>query len=195
MKTLIPLLLVSLVSCGRHKSSGPSNVRSVDPLEAYHQRPLEVTQTEDVSLIRKKQIIVRYDCNGHVTSNKLETINFLSKKLTAKYENRKEAWSFDVYNRTTRDGNRGVFVTQGQFVIDYSPTVFHMKVNEGPNDIEYVYKRCTKISEDANHKKICSGELLTEKEGIVRVNVTYDVEIIPGEQTIRPTPEQCKPKT
>lgn len=193
MKKLIPILLVLFASCGPHKSSKPNRERSIDPLEAYHQRPLDVTQTEDVLLIRKKQIIVRYDCNGHVTSNQLETVNSLSKKLTAHYENRKASWSYDVYNRTTRNGNKGFLVDHGQFIIDYAPTVFNMKVKDGPNDIEYVYKKCSKITEDANHHKICTGEVLAEKEGIVRVNVTYGVETIPGEKYVHPTPEQCKP--
>ncbi len=195
MKKTLPILLLIFVSCG--PVGGPVNFKpnldlSYDPLSEYHQRPLDVTQTENVSLIRKKQIIVRHDCNGHVTSNKLETILSPSKKLTSNYENRKTSWSFEVYNRTTRSGNKGFFVDTGEFVIDYAPTLFNMYVKDGINDIEYVFKKCTKISVDANREKICIGEILTEKEGIIRVDVTYVVEIVPGEQYIYPSAEKCK---
>lgn len=188
--------LFILTSCGIKLSSSDSKKpeRSIDPLEEYHKRPLPITQFESVSFIRKKQQTVRYDCDGVVTSNGLETINSLDKKLTVDYENRKGAWSFEAYNRRTRNGKLGFLVKIGQFVIDYSPTVFHMTVNEGLNDVEYVFYKCTNIIVDAqNNQKCAEGALQVEKEGIVQIDVLYSQEIVPGERIIRPSPESCKP--
>ncbi len=187
-------MLVS--SCGmKITNSGPGTDTWVDPLEDYHKRPLPVTQHETVTFTRKKQIIVRYDCSNHVISNNLETINSLSKKMTINYENRKDAWSYEVFNRTTKDGKRGALVSEGKFVIDIAPTLFNMKVNEGFNQVEYVFKKCTQIGKNPQGQKICVGEQLTEREGIFEIQIVYYVEIIPGEQVVRPTPEQCKPSS
>lgn len=189
-------LMMLTFSCGlKIKDSGVGPVTTIDPLEAYHQRPLVTTQLETVRITRKKQVVVRYDCNDHVTSNGLETINSLAKKMTINYENRKNAWSYDVYNRTTRDGKKGAFVSEGKFVIDYSPTVFNMKVNEGFNQVEYVFKKCPNIGKDPYGNKICLGEPVTEKEGIFEIQILYNVDIIPGELIVKPTPEQCRPSS
>lgn len=148
-------------------------------------RPLEITQNEKVNFYRKKQMVTRYDCNGHVTSTKLETVDSnLTATLTAHYANRKKAWSYSVYNRRTK--NSGGKKSKGEFTVAHSPTIFYMHVKNGINDIEYVYNKCTSIV-GLN----CVGEIVVEKEGMLQVDVQYSEEILPGNRDIHPTPGSC----
>ncbi len=192
MKSLFLLCLFFTLACGESSETSSNGETSIDPLEEYHRRPLETTQYEEVSFKRSRQMTVRYDCQGQVTSQGHETISSISKKMTVDYENRKKAWTYDVYNRTTKSGNRGAFVSEGKFVIDYSPTVFNMRVYEGKNLVEYVFNRCTKIEVNPQGNKICTGELEVEKEGIFEITVFYSEEVIPGVREIYPSPESCR---
>lgn len=187
---LLSIVLLSSLGCGKKSSSSkkPSTEINNETL-----RPLEITQRETVDFVRKEQKIIRYDCNGHVTSNKLETINSLSKKLTINYENRKGAWSYSVYNRRTKSSQKGLLTENGRFIIDYAPTVFNMHVKEGINDIEYVFKKCPDIGINDDGGKFCKLEPVPEKEGMIQVTVNYSSEIVPGEQHIHRSEESCKP--
>lgn len=187
MKTSILLLLtLTLVSaCGNKKSSSSKPKKETDQIV----RDLELTQRESVSFTRREQMVTRYNCAGQISSRKLETTNSLSKKITIDYEGRKKAWSYEVYNRRTKSRNSGAFTANGNFVVDYAPTVFNMHVKEGINDIEYTFKRCTEIGKNAKGEAICIGKIEVEKEGLIQLDVTYSSEVLPTEQFIYST---CK---
>ena len=178
-------IVLAITACGK-KDSGPSSKpeQNTNPV-----RDLELTQKEAVSFIRKEQMISRYDCAGNITSRKIETTNSLSKKITIEYENRKKAWSYEVYNRRTKSSKKGAFTDNGNFIVDYAPTVFNMQVKEGINDIEYTFKRCTKTQKNPNGEVVCVGVIEVEREGLIQVDVTYSSTVLPGEQHIRPS---CK---
>ena len=174
-------------ACGKKSSkSKPDSV--INPVV---ERPLEITQRETVNFVRKEQMTARYNCKGELTSHKLETLNSLSKKITIDYPNRKNAWSYSVYNRRTKNRNRGFSSTEGKFVVDYAPTVFNMQVKEGINDVEYIFSNCSQVGKDPQGQVVCLGTVTQEKEGMVQIDVYYSSVTIPGERTFRPTPESC----
>jgi hypothetical protein len=183
------LLVIVATGCGRNTSGTNRKGPIIDPI---HSRELEVTQKETVTFLRQEQMINRYDCKGNLTSRKFETMNSLSKKITINYEHRKKAWNYTVYNRRTKSSQKGAFTTDGKFITDYAPTVFNMRVKKGLNEVEYAFYRCPNITLDAQGEKICSGSLELEKEGMVLLDVYYTAETIPGEQHIRPTPDNCR---
>lgn len=183
-------LIFSLASCGKKSSNSHKPERIIDPV---HVRTLEITQKETVNFHRKEQMTSRYNCKNELVSRKLETLNSLSSKLLINYENRKKAWSYSVYNRRTKSSNKGAFTKNGNFVVDYAPTVFNMKVKNGINDVEYVFNKCTKIQENSQGEKKCVGTVELEKEGMIQIDVYYSAETVPGETHIYPTPESCKP--
>jgi hypothetical protein len=194
MKTLVLCsLLLCLCACGNKKKSssggGGTPEVVVDPI---HTRPLEITQIEAVHFHRKEQMTSRYDCAGLLESRNIETLNYLSEKLTINYVNRKKASSYSVYNRRTRSQNKGFAVSDGKFIVDYAPTVFNMRVKEGMNDIEYIFNKCIEYGKNPQGERICLKEEL-EKEGMIQVDVTYSSEEIPTERHIYRTPESCKP--
>lgn len=185
------LLVVSIVmlagACGK-KSSNSKPERVIDPI---HERPLEITQKETINFLRKEQMTSRYNCKGELVSRKLETLNSLSKKITIDYPNRKNAWSYSVYNRRTRSSNRGAITTDGKFVVDYAPTVFNMRVKEGINDVEYIFNKCSQIGKNPQGERVCLGTVTLEKEGMVQLDVYYSSETLAGERFFRPSPESC----
>lgn len=196
MNNLLVLLSLSVfvVSCGKNTSGRtPPTNRTANPITVEN-RQLEVTQLETVNFVRQKQMISRYNCNGQVTSRKLETLNSLSAKITIDYHNRKKAWDYSVYNLTTKSGNKGAFTKDGRFMVDYAPTVFNMRVKSGINLVHYKFDRCTKIGRNPQGHEACVGQVVLEKEGIVQLDVYYSSTTLPGEQHIRPTAESCKPR-
>ena len=190
MKNLYLLTLgLIIIGCGKNSSGNKNPESTVDPI---HTRALETTQKETVTFLRQEQMISRYNCQGLLASRKIETQNSLSKKITINYENRKRAWDYTVYNRSTKSAQKGAFVAEGKFVTDYAPTVFNMRVKVGINDVEYVFYRCPLISVNLKGEKICSAPLEVEREGIVQLDVYYTAETLAGEQHIRPSPDNCR---
>lgn len=155
-------------------------------------RPLETTQEGSAHFYRKKQMVTVYDCNGHVVSRSVKTVKKnLSKTFTVNYEGRKKAWSSTILNR--RNGSQPVMPSrdEGQFTVDMSPTWNHIRVSEGFNEIEYVFYKCPNIATDANGTKTCRVIPVVEKEGIVLLDIKYEVIDLPGESEERPSPGSC----
>jgi hypothetical protein len=189
MKSYILLLsLLVLASCGGKNSSG-SHSSSISPLEAFHQRPLDITDHKQISFVRKKKMTTQYDCNGLVSSRGYVTQNSLSKKIEVKYPGTRQAWRSDIYNRTTKK-NLILSGANYKFTVDHSPTAFNLKVDTGTNLIEYAFYDCLQFGLNDKGEKICLSEE-TEKEGIIQVDVEYRVDLVPGEDFIYPPKESC----
>lgn len=185
--------LFLVASCGNRPVQTDSRPEvSKNPLE---NKPLEITQRETVTFHRLRKMISRYDCTGNVISRKLETMNNLSKKITIDYEERDNIWSYSVFNRRTRSSGKGLFTHKGQFIVDYSPTAFNMRVKSGLNAVAYSISTCSEVGQDENANPVCTGTEEVAKEGIVQLDVYYSSETLPGEDHIHPTPESCKPET
>ena len=70
--------------------------------------------------------------------------------------------------------------------MDLSPTLNHIRVSEGTNEIEYVFYKCPEIVTDASGNKTCKVKPVVEKEGIFLLDINYEVINLPGESVIRP---------
>ncbi len=200
MKSFIPYALhlvmgLSLTGClplvglllPQHKKKHHSTQQ-----EEFHRRPLETTQNDSVDFYRKKQMVTVYDCNGHVVSHSVQTVKkHLSKTFTIDYPGRKKAWSINILNR--RNGSQPVFPSrdEGQFTVDLSPTLNHIRVSEGLNEIEYVFYKCPEVVVNPSGTKTCKSAPTVEKEGIFVLDVHYEVINLPGESEVRPQPSQC----
>jgi hypothetical protein len=186
--TLFTLLL--LASCGKDNSSGKNN--GISTMDAYHQRPLEVTQTEEVTFTRIKKMRFEYDCDRHVIKSGMATTNALSKTVAIKGVNRNQVWRYQIHNRTNNASGGTKILAKGRFTIDHSPTLFHMKVETGPNLIEYVAYQCAVIVKDEAGVKNCASGEEVLKEGLIQINVNYGVEIAAGEDHVNPAAETCR---
>lgn len=201
MTTKLSLLVLLLLSgCGNvmlglvASTFTPHHSTSSSQESTYHTRSLSVTQTYQADFVRKKTMYVYYDCDGNIKSSGYETSNTLSKKLTVDYWNRKSAWSYNIYNRTTKIGFTGL-TNEGKFIVDHSPTFNHIKVNTGTNFIEYVFYKCSSPGQDPQSGfPKCLVPLEVEKEGIMEVNVSYSIELLPGQVDIHPSQETCSTK-
>lgn len=170
----------------------PSKKQKSSSHAETHRRPLDTTQESSVTFYRKKQMVTVYDCNGHVVSHSLKTVDKkLSKTFTVDYPDRKKLWSQIVLNR--RNGSQPVFPSrsEGQFTVDYSPTWNHIRVSAGRNEIEYVFHKCADIVTDPAGNKKCASKPYVAKEGIFLVHVDYKVIQLPGVSERHPDPTTC----
>ncbi len=132
-------------------------------------------------------MVTTYDCNGHVTSHEMKVVKkHLDKTFTIDYAGRKDAWSTVILNR--RNGSQPVMPSRdkGQFTVDLSPTWNHIRVSKGLNEIEYVFYKCAQIV-GTN----CAVAPVVEKEGILLLDISYEVIDLPGESVVRPAPGAC----
>lgn len=183
----VPYLLLPILLGGQAENNKKKTSEESGPIR----RPLETTESASVKFFRKKQMITKYDCNGHVTSHALGTVEKkLSKTFTVNYPGRKKAWSTRMLNR--RNGSEPVFPSrsEGQFTVDLSPTLNHIRVSEGENPIEYVFYKCPEVVTENGTKK-CIAPLVVEKEGIFHLTVEYEEIFLPGNHEVRPSPQTC----
>ncbi len=204
MKNTLNLLLVTsslfLVSCGNIFPKAKIHLPKFqlqENLSEYHQRALEITDYKTVQFTYKEQKIIRYDCNGHVKSNKMEIVNLPIEKLTIDFDRKNEAWKLEAYNRTTRSGRTAPKIDSkinlnldGGIVIHTSSNDFHMRVKTGSNDIEYTFWKCPEFTVDAQGRTSCPAPV-TLKEGMMKVNVLTRTETLPGEIEIHPMQGEC----
>lgn len=185
------LVLLGLSSCGKKNSGNHKpNFNSLRVSE----KVFEVTQKEQVHIVRKEKMVTRYDCQGNETSHKLETQNSLEEKITIEYENRKNAYRFSVVHTKDKSFIRlnQYRFKNGTFKIDFAPNPFNIRVKEGLNEIVYTFERCTEFGKDPNGNVICTGKVETEKEGIIQIDVSYSSEVLPGEDIHRPSKKSCE---
>ena len=109
---LIPIFLI-LASCGGEL---------IDQEQNSEENPQEVTLT------RKQQRTIRYDCENNVVSDSVETINTVSKRMRIDPLDGEGVWSF----KANSGGDYGGSLQSGSgyFTIDISPTVFHIQGDE-----------------------------------------------------------------
>ena len=121
---LIPIFLI-LASCGGEL---------IDQTENSEDNPQEVT------LVREQQRTIRYDCEDNIISDKIETINSVSKRMRIDPLDSEGAWSFSA--NMGGDYGGSMQGSSGYFTIDMSPTVFNIQVYEGMNEIDYIFRYC-----------------------------------------------------
>ncbi|MAZ50051.1 MAG: hypothetical protein CME65_15925 [Halobacteriovoraceae bacterium] len=182
MKIILMLPLLILVSCG---------AEIIDQEENTEDNPQAVTLT------RKQQRTIRYDCEGQVTSDRVETTNSVSKRMRIDPKDPTGIWSF----RASMSGDSAGQVqgNSGYFTIDMAPTVFNLQIYEGMNQINYLFRHCyniqtrTEVDDEGNEYDVryCADDVVDGESGTIYIDVTYVVERAETPREVRKTPEQC----
>lgn len=182
MKYAWMLLMPFLISCG---------AKLIDQEENSEENPTAVTLT------RKQQRTIRYDCDGNVSSDRIETTNSVSKRMRIDPKDSAGLWSFRA---STAGNSRGtVSGNSGYFTIDMSPTVFNLQVYEGMNEIDYLFRHCydirtrTETDDEGSEYEVrfCNEPVVDGESGQIFIDVTYVVERSEDPREIRKTPEEC----
>ena len=141
------------------------------------------------TFIRRQKRVVRCNCKGDVTSDKIETINGVNKTFTVKPKSKTNLHSFDVTNESTKSngGWLGLF-REGVFTLDLASTVFYMKANEGLNKLNWAFKYCLKCNPDGT----CAEVLSTKESGTLFIHISEEKVFEEGKDEIKPAPESCK---
>ncbi len=150
-------------------------------------------QTEGTALeetfVRNKKRVIRYNCKGDITSDKIETINSVSKQFSLKPNIKTNLWDFTAKNVTTNSTKGKVWFDKGVFTLDLAPTVFNIKANEGMNEISWKFHYCNDV--DTQNSK-CKHEPIIKESGTLFIHIRHEVVVLEGADEIRPTAEECR---
>lgn len=182
MNYLLTLSLFTLVSCGG---------------ELINQDKNDEKNPKKVELVRQNQRTQRFNCDNQVTSDKVETINSVSKKFEVKPKDKEHLWSFSASNGSEVKGR--LANNTGIFTLDIAPTVFNIRVYPGLNEIDYSFSYCDdkKIRETRHSdgtiskKEYCVHSPIKREEDSLFFDIIYKVEELPGVRVIRMDGQNC----
>lgn len=150
-----------------------------------------------VSLTRVYQRVIRYDCNGHTTSDMTETVQSPTQLMTIEPATRKNLETSSFKNLTMGTKANCIFDV-GNFYVDYYDGWCSMRVGSGKNQIEYDFTYCeqstTRYDSNGNATQECIGVGRTHETGKTWIDVSYNEEHREGTQEIRPSAESCSQK-
>jgi hypothetical protein len=168
-----------LASCGE----------TVEPGETSLENPHEVTLTRHQ--VRRQ----RYNCEGVLYSDRIETSGQVSKILRINPSDTDKLWSFRAYNTRTNDYAGSLHRRYGKFTIDMAPTVFNMQVRPGINKITYKFTYCferiTQYDEEGNPHFACKHEPQIRENGELYIQVRYRETMADEIEVIKPSHEDC----
>lgn len=176
-QTLILFLflnLLSLISCARKELNKEDD--TVDEAQVHH-------------LKEERQRVIRYDCQNAVVSDRVETVAAPIEHLSIKPTSSSQLFSSEFKNLTLNT-LAGSISNYTDFTIDLNPGALNLEVKIGLNQIQYKFYYCNKlILPPEDHRCQTTPEL--RETGSIYINVSYEKIDLPGEQVIKPTPEQC----
>ena len=171
------LVLASFTSC-----------KTVDPNETSESNP------DSNTIIRKKQRQIKYDCDGHVVSDKVVTINSLSKIYKIAPENRSNLWSFRARGVQSGDTAGGLWGTKGKFTVDMAPSLFNIQIYPGLNEIKYRFAYCYEVVTDpVTDNTQCAHTPEWTDEKSFWLDIEYKVVTLDGFREVRPSEDECHP--
>lgn len=180
MKTQFTKLIALILICFFQASC-----QEVDSGQTSDLEPMEHT------FVRQKQLVRRHDCGGNLTSESIETINALTKTYQVLPESAENLWSFRSFKN---EGDyKGLLVNRrGIITIDFSPTVFNLRVREGLNEIRYQFGHCVDIRIDQESgEEFCAHPVEFTEEKSLWIEIKYEVIELDGARYIYPLPESC----
>jgi hypothetical protein len=170
------IVMIGLTSCA--EVVDPENTTANDPL--------------NITLTRKNQHTIRYNCAGEVVSDRIETRNNVKKSFKIKAEERSDLWGFSAINRETGDSRGRISNGMGRFTVDIAPTVFHIQVIPGLNEINYEFTYCYDVVYDSeNQTTTCAHTPDVEQSGTMWIDVDYKEVTLEGTSHIHPSEETC----
>ena len=173
------ILVVGLALGGMSCTSEPLDKEDVNPEDA-----------ELYTLTRVYQQVVRYDCNGIVTSDKVETVEGASASVEIEPDNKANLFTSTFQNMTTESYAKCIADNKA-FRIDIAETVCNMRVQKGLNRLRYEFYYCNSIKRE-NDKETCEHEPFVGESGELYIRVAYEVEDRVGTLERRPSPESCQ---
>lgn len=173
--TALIVLFLTQISC-----------QEVVPDETSAVKPWEHT------FVRETQFVRRYNCSGELVSQGEETINSLVKTYQLEPESMINLWSFRVYGDSGE--YRGFLIdNRGQFTVEFSPTVFNIRVREGLNEIRYQFGHCNDVRIDPESaEEYCSHPIEFTREKSFWLQAKYEVKNLTGVKDIHPSSESCE---
>lgn len=141
------------------------------------------------TITRKEQRVVRYKCNGQVKSDKVETVNSVSKQFTLNPKRSTDLYNFTATNETTKSSKGSIWLGKGVFTLDLAPTVFNIKADEGMNKIVWKFSYCKDL-DTQNHT--CRRTPEIKESGTTFIHIRQEKVFLDGVKEIRPTAQECK---
>lgn len=148
--------------------------------------PDQALQADAHVLTRDWKRVVRHDCSGAVTSDKIETIKSPRELVSIKPNTFFALVSSQFTNETTGSGSP-LITNYTDFTIDMSPTLLNMQVNEGINKINYQFLYCEHYNADLS----CASAPVVHEQGSIYINVVYQQNFLDGVNMVYPTTEEC----
>jgi hypothetical protein len=99
---------------------------------------------------------------------------------------------FSAINRETGDSRGRISNGMGRFTVDIAPTVFHIQVIPGLNEINYEFTYCYDVVYDSeNQTTTCAHTPDVEQSGTMWIDVDYKEVTLEGTSHIHPSEETC----
>jgi len=154
-----------------------------------------VDQASVVSLTRVFQRVVRYDCNGAVSSDQIETVQSPVDTITINPKTSDKLYS-STFDNLTLNTSPNCIVGYNEFNVDYSEGWCNMRVASGNNQIRYRFYYCdqivTKYDSQGNPYTVCATDPILGEEGTTWINVSYSESTLPDTLSVHPDPDTCK---
>lgn len=185
IKTILYIVLaLNIVAC-----------ENIDPKSTSQSKPSTHTLT------RKRQMTKRFDCNGNVISEKIETINSVSKRFLITAERKEHLWDFWSKAINTEESVESgiLWGNQGVITVDIAPTLLHLRVTPGLNEIRYKFSYCYDVvteidpETDTKREKCAHGPVYGDEKSLW-LDIQYKVVKLDGVREISPSKEECSEK-
>jgi hypothetical protein len=146
-----------------------------------------------ISLTRVSQRVIRYDCNGRMTSDMTETVGSPTQLVTIQPRTRTNLETSSFSNLTMGTKANCIFDV-GNFYVDYYDGWCSMRVGSGKNEIRYSFTYCdqstTRYDGNGNPVQDCTSR--SYETGTTWIDVSYSEDFRSGTQEIRPSAESCQ---
>ncbi len=148
--------------------------------------------SNDFHLVRKWQRVIRYNCAGKVTSDKQETIQSPTMRVSIQPDVYNNLYSSSFKN-VTNGSDHPLISNFDTFTIDMAPTVLNMQVNEGLNEIGYKFYYCFEYKKDWMGKVTgeCAHQPELKESSSLFIFVIYEQIWLDGVLEIHPPDEGC----
>lgn len=173
--TKLKKVFISLATTTLFSACGAQNLSKNDP-----------ANPNDVHLEKHYQRVIRYNCQGQVTSDKVEVVKKSNQWVKVQPDAGFTVKGSEFRNRTS--GDRADLITDyTTFQVKYTNGDLGMRVYYGFNTVDYKFQSCTQ-NPDGTCK---AGTQYDAETGSVYLNVTYTEKTLSGYSEIReacPTP-------
>jgi hypothetical protein len=131
-----------------------------------------------VHLVTEKQEVKRYDCNGSLTSDQIETVSSPTELMTI--QPTKSSWTYATIASSSfvdveTGQTPGYVLNNTEFTIDHSPGYFNMEIADGLNEIDYRF-----VFTDGS-----------TETGARYIFISWDQTTLTGASSVHPDPSQC----